>query len=206
MVKSLDERGLVLKEELYDSDGKLHYRRFCRYERTGELSEVRFENVGKVLQMHYDGFGLLTKLISSDSIVLDFRETLEACLRQVEARGAPAPGGTGPGTLMAQRNWEVDERGMVTKQVEHVFIQGSGTSQQIATKFWLDDAGRPEKIEEPFGLVRERSDSAMGVLLSERYSWEIPLFWELDNAGRPIRLNLVETSSSGIILLPGTNL
>ena len=51
------------------------------------------------------------------------------------------------GELLAQRLWETDEPGMIRRQVDHVFTDPTGPSQDSITEFWLDDAGRPERIK-----------------------------------------------------------
>lgn len=196
LVRKVDERGLVLREELYDGSGALAYRRVNIYDRAGGLTEARLEG-GPTLKLRYDGFGRLSQLEGADGSIMAYQRDLRGIVNQVEIRG-PVTGG-GANVLLARRRWDLDERGMVRRHIEELFTNPAGPFTDVTTTYWMDAAGRPVRIEEPGGLVRQREYSATGVLLVERDSLGNQVTWQLDAAGRTIRTEVVETATSGAV-------
>ena len=91
LVRKVDERGLVLREELCDGSGALAYRRVNLYDRAGGLTEARLEG-GPTLKLRYDGFGRLSQLEAADGTIMAYQRDPRGIVNQVEIRG-PATGG-----------------------------------------------------------------------------------------------------------------
>jgi RHS repeat-associated protein len=189
--REIDERGQTLREELYGGAGELAYRRLLGYSLSGQLASVRLEG-GPATTFDYDGFSEPRKVTLPDSTTVSYIHDKRGLLTAVEARAAATAGGS----LLAQREWELDERGMIRAQIDYLFGPGI-TPATLLSKFWLDDEGLPITIEGPSELTLQREYSALRVLVSESDSLGNSATWTLDGAGNATALQLVEQGAPG---------
>jgi RHS repeat-associated protein len=194
--RRVDERGLVLEEELLDAAGASSYRRMQTWSRAGDLLQVRLAD-GAPMDIGYDGFGAIRVVTAPDGSKLRYGREQRGLVERVELEGIATPGGVP--VLLSRRRFDLDARGHVRRSIDEVFTPGGAGSVDSTTSYFLDGSGRPERIEEPTGLIRRRTYSATGVLLEERDSLGNSVTWDLDLAGRARTTTLAEAGPAGAV-------
>jgi RHS repeat-associated protein len=190
--RTFDERGLPLTQTFTDSAGIATYQRHFSYSRDGLLIHAEVAG-GPQMQIGYDGFGQPQTLTAPDGASTRYVRDARGSITQAEVHDTPSRGGT----LLARRRFEYDERGGNRRQIDVLFDAPGGPFTDVPTVFWLDDAQRPTRINEPGGLVRNRIYGPGGALLQEQDSLGNQVTWTLDTGGRVTQLEVTETSLAG---------
>ena len=191
--RTFDERGLPLTQMLTDGAGVMSYERTFAYSRDGLLVGGGLVG-GPQLQIDYDGFGQPETLTAPDGATTRYTRNARGSIIQAEVYDTPARGHL----MLARRRFEYDERGGNSREIDVLFDAPGGPFDDVPTIFWLDDAQRPTRIDEPGGLVRERIYGPGGALLQERDSLGNQVSWTLDAAGRVSRLEVAESGPGGV--------
>jgi RHS repeat-associated protein len=190
----VDERGLVLHESIVDAAGVVALERSQSFNRAGDPVRMRLVD-GPEIELLYDGFGAVRSVKSSDGMVLTYERDARGLIERTAIEGPPATGASS--VPLAARRVELDERGHVRALIDELFETPNGLVTDVVTSIWLDDAGRPERIREPGGLVRERRYGPTDVVVFERDSLGNQVRWILDRAGRLVITEVTEEATAG---------
>jgi RHS repeat-associated protein len=191
-----DERGNVLSKELLSARGDAVFREEAHYSAGGQL--VRSSTRGlPSTYFEYDGFGRRRRVRTPRGAIAEYAYDSRGLLIGMSLYAHAEPPASGAGEMLMRRRWELDERGNVRREFDELLDTSSGTSEDLTTTFWVNDAGLPERIDDPGGLKRRRTYNANGVLIEETDSLGNAVNWELDAAERVSVVQLTEVASSG---------
>ncbi len=199
----VDERGLAVREDLFDSDGSLFVSRTFSYSKVGQLLRAATGEVA--VSFGYDGFGRLQTVHSPEGLVVTYARDPRGLITTIEASGPLGPAGSGSG-LLARRRHELDEPGNIRRVFEVVFSDPAGPFVDLPSAFFRDDAGDPERMDSATGLVTTRRYGPYGLLLSEGDSLGNLAVISYSPAARPTSLQLTEASSAGGAPVTATHL
>jgi len=187
--QTIDERGLVLRDELRGQDGGIQLIRHMTYGRSGLLERMRVEG-GATLTMAYDGFAQLRKVNVPEGSSVTYSHDKRGLLVGVSIEDSA-------GVLLAAKRWDRNERGMTIREIQDVFTDPAAGHADYIFEMWRDDEGNIERTAEPNGLVRESVWGAAGQLLQERDSLGNRWTWDYDAAGRQVATEYVEVGPGG---------
>lgn len=178
----IDERGLVIREELREAQGTLARRRRFAYGKVGQLLSTETEGAGRVV-LAYDGFGRLRSVEGPDGTIARYRVDRRDAVVDIEIEGRTGGPGTATG-ILARRRFEYDEAGFLRRQFEEVFDSPGAASTDIETRFFRDGEGQATRTITPRGLFIEHVRGPYGLLREERDSLGSFVRIGYDAAGR----------------------
>ena len=190
----VDERGLAVREDLFDAAGAPVVSRDFFYSKVGQLLRAATGEVA--ISFSYDGFGRLSTVTDPEGLVVTYTRDLRGLITLIEARGRLGPAGSGTG-LLARRRYELDEWGAIRRSTDVLFTDPAGPFTDVSTAFFRDDAGEPERIDSPTGLTTTRRYGPYDLLLSESDSLGNEVVYGYNPAARPTSARLTEASTAG---------
>lgn len=185
----IDERGLVIRDELLDQDGSIARMQHMVYGRSGLLERMRVDG-GSTVDMAYDGFAQLRRVRLPDGSSAIYGHDRRGLLSSAQIEDPT-------NNLLAARRWDRDERGMLMREVHDVFTDPAGVHADYAIELWRDDGGNIERIAEPNGLIRDSVWGAAGQILEERDNLGNHWAWDYDLAGRQVHTHYTEIGQTG---------
>ena len=144
----VDERGLVVREELRGADGTSAATERV-YDRSGRVERL-VDGTGRTTRYEYDGFGRVFRTHQPNGSTLTFSWEDGDLLAEEELEGDP---GDGTRRLLSRKRYEYDERLRLVRVSESAFRDNPAAAVELVTQYHYDAADRLERIEDPRGGI-----------------------------------------------------
>jgi RHS repeat-associated protein len=153
----IDERGLVVADELRGTDGTSTTTRRV-YDRTGRLERL-IDGVGRSTRYEYDGFGRLRQTHQPNGSTLTLSWDASDVLVEEQLEGDAGDGTT---RLLSRKRYDYDERLRLVRTRESSFRDNPAAAVELVTRYHYDAADRIERIEDPRGGITAIAADGLG--------------------------------------------
>ncbi|WP_347159203.1 DUF6531 domain-containing protein [Pontibacter chitinilyticus] len=194
LIRSYDERGLLIREVIKGKDGAELVTRKV-YDRNGKLAQET-DASGAIMKYEYDGFGRISKVTRPNQTEIWYKWAKGDLPESEEVRGAD---GFGSRRQLSKKSYTYDEKYRKITETIQAFSEDPSTAVSISTAFFYDKLDRIEKIEDSRGGTKTLKYDGPGRLIAETDPMGNETHYMYDNNGNRIRTESHDIEPDGTV-------